>query len=80
MMGKFLNFLYVGNSINCGSSIHSRKFEPQALSPGMEIMAHPLISKANITAINPCFNFYPPNVPDSNGIFLFLLLFHLRQR
>ena len=54
--------------MNCGSSIHSSKDVPQTLSPGMDTLAHPLMSKANNTAINPCFNFYPPNVPIPIGI------------
>ena len=58
----------MGNSTNLGSSIHSNNDVLQTLSPGIEMLAHPLISKANNTAINPFFNFYPPNVPIPIGI------------
>ena len=57
----------MGNSTNLGSSIHSNNDVLQTLSPDAK-WAHPLISKANITAINPFFNFYPPNVPIPIGI------------
>ena len=58
----------MGNSTNLGSSIHSIKELLQTLSPGIDTLAHPLMSKANNTAKIPTFNFYPPKVPIPIGI------------
>ena len=57
--GNCRNFFYVGNSTNLGSSTHSKKSVIQASSPGIDMLAHPLINKANTTAKIVFFKILP---------------------